>query len=76
MQDTDASLHRPALESLRVLIRSSTTSMTSVPKPLKFLRARMDDIKAAYEAMALSETKVPLHFKERTSSLTFCRCFA
>ncbi|GAA5863067.1 hypothetical protein JCM3774_001410 [Rhodotorula dairenensis] len=38
LSESDASLHRPALESLRTLIRTSTSSMTSVPKPLKFLR--------------------------------------
>jgi hypothetical protein len=28
----------PALEALRTFIRTATSSMTSVPKPLKFLR--------------------------------------
>ncbi|KFD72718.1 hypothetical protein M514_01843 [Trichuris suis] len=34
----DQSLYVPALEGLRTIIRSSTTSVTSVPKPLKFMR--------------------------------------
>ncbi|GAA5826816.1 hypothetical protein JCM11251_002904 [Rhodosporidiobolus azoricus] len=38
LRESDTKLHRPALESLRTLIRTSTSSMTSVPKPLKFLR--------------------------------------
>lgn len=38
MQELDSGLYQPALESLRTLIRTSTSSMTSVPKPLKFLR--------------------------------------
>lgn len=38
VQEPDSGLYQPALESLRTLIRTSTSSMTSVPKPLKFLR--------------------------------------
>ncbi|KAI8986996.1 armadillo-type protein [Pilobolus umbonatus] len=37
LQDHKKELHRPALEHLRQAIRTSTSSMTSVPKPLKFL---------------------------------------
>jgi len=39
-------------------IRSSTSSMTSVPKPLKFLRAHYGTLKAHYENMAESDLKV------------------
>nr|XP_018265646.1 26S proteasome regulatory subunit N1 [Kwoniella dejecticola CBS 10117]OBR87804.1 26S proteasome regulatory subunit N1 [Kwoniella dejecticola CBS 10117] len=38
LKEPDTDLYLPALESLRTLIRTSTSSMTSVPKPLKFLR--------------------------------------
>nr|XP_019047227.1 26S proteasome regulatory subunit N1 [Kwoniella bestiolae CBS 10118]OCF26157.1 26S proteasome regulatory subunit N1 [Kwoniella bestiolae CBS 10118] len=38
LKEPDTNLYLPALESLRTLIRTSTSSMTSVPKPLKFLR--------------------------------------
>lgn len=51
LEDADHGLHKPALESLRSLIRSSTASMTSVPKPLKFLREQFPAIKAAREKM-------------------------
>jgi 26S proteasome regulatory subunit N1 len=37
LTESNTTLYKPALESLRVLIRTSTSSMTSVPKPLKFL---------------------------------------
>jgi 26S proteasome regulatory subunit N1 len=37
-QESDTTLYRPALETLRTLIRTSTSSLTSVPKPLKYLR--------------------------------------
>lgn len=35
---TQSELYEPALDNLRTLIRDSTSSMTAVPKPLKFLR--------------------------------------
>lgn len=38
----------PALDMLKFLIRTSTTSMTSVPKPLKYLACYYDAIKKAY----------------------------
>jgi hypothetical protein len=41
-------------------IRTSTSSMTSVPKPLKFLRPHYGTLKAYYETMAESELKVLL----------------
>jgi len=40
-----------ALTSMTTLIRASTTSMTSVPKPLKFMIPHFDSMKAAYEKM-------------------------
>lgn len=58
LQEKDTSLYRPALEELRRLIRSSTTSMTSVPKPLKFLRPHYAKLKEIYEGMAPGENKV------------------
>jgi 26S proteasome regulatory subunit N1 len=45
MQEDDTSLYLPALETMRSLIRASTTSMTSVPKPLKFMRAHYPKMK-------------------------------
>ncbi|CAO3587046.1 unnamed protein product [Absidia cylindrospora] len=49
IQDTQTDLHRPALEQLRTLIRTSTSSMTSVPKPLKFLSPHYATLKDVYE---------------------------
>lgn len=51
LQDVNTKLHYPALESLRTHIRASTTSMTSVPKPLKFMRPHYDTMKNIYEKM-------------------------
>lgn len=39
-------------------IRTSTSSMTSVPKPLKFLRPHYGTLKAHYEIMGTSDVKV------------------
>jgi 26S proteasome regulatory subunit N1 len=56
-QESDKSLHKPALESLRSLIRTSTSSMTSVPKPLKFLRPHYPDMKTIFESWTNSSDK-------------------
>ena len=58
LKDSNQDLYRPALEQLRSLIRSSTTSMTSVPKPLKFLGPHLDTLKGVYDKILNLETKV------------------
>eukprot|EP00128_Syssomonas_multiformis_P017422 Colp12_sorted_trinity150504_noHs@33728 len=50
LQEKDTSLYKPALESLRSIIRASTSSMTSVPKPLKFLRPHYAVLKGLFDA--------------------------
>ncbi|KAL6975876.1 26S proteasome non-ATPase regulatory subunit 2 A [Sarracenia purpurea var. burkii] len=57
VQDSDLGLQKVALESMRQEIRTSTSSMTSVPKPLKFLRPHYGTLKAYYETMADSDLK-------------------
>lgn len=57
-QEKNTELYRASLEELRRLIRSSTTSMTSVPKPLKFLRPHYGKLKEIYDGMAPGENKV------------------
>ncbi|OZJ06256.1 hypothetical protein BZG36_00827 [Bifiguratus adelaidae] len=57
LQENDRSLHRPALESLRTSIRTSTSSMTSVPKPLKFLREHYPTLEKTYESWPESDDK-------------------
>lgn len=56
-QGTETNLYKPALESMRDLIRSSTTSMTSVPMPLKFLRTHYGVLKESCERMKEGEGK-------------------
>ncbi|CAH8457870.1 unnamed protein product [Heterobilharzia americana] len=48
LEEPNQDLHKPALESMCTLIKSSTTSMTSVPKPLKFLMNYYAKIKSFY----------------------------
>ncbi|XP_070532657.1 26S proteasome non-ATPase regulatory subunit 2-like [Ptychodera flava] len=55
--ETNEKLHKPALEQLRTQIRASTSSMTSVPKPLKFLRPHYGTLKEVYEKMKAGENK-------------------
>ena len=48
-EDPSNDIRRNALEALRKEIRSSTSSMTSVPKPLKFLRPHYPVLKEFYQ---------------------------
>jgi len=52
LTEADEKLWSSALSSMTSLIRASTTSMTSVPKPLKFLRPHYDTMKTVYEKMS------------------------
>ncbi|KAG9307203.1 hypothetical protein G9A89_017031 [Geosiphon pyriformis] len=60
LQEDNLELHRPALESLRTLIRTSTSSMTSVPKPLKFLRPHYSTVTEIYQSWIPSDNKLAL----------------
>ncbi|KAI8808022.1 armadillo-type protein [Cladochytrium replicatum] len=57
LQEGNVGLHRPALETFRTLIRTATSSMTSVPKPLKFLRPHYTTLTAVYERWPDSDNK-------------------
>ncbi|CEG72168.1 Putative 26S proteasome regulatory subunit N1 [Rhizopus microsporus] len=57
LQDENNDLHRPALEHLRTTIRTSTSSMTSVPKPLKFLSKFYPSLRKLHESWAESADK-------------------
>lgn len=53
--EKDVSLYDLALETLRKLIRTSTTSMTSVPLPLKFLRSYYSRLKDRCDTIETDE---------------------
>ncbi|KAI5449751.1 proteasome regulatory particle base subunit [Naganishia albida] len=50
IKEPNTELYTPSLESLRTLIKTSTSSMTSVPKPLKFLRRFYDELIGVWES--------------------------
>ncbi|KAG5889970.1 hypothetical protein JTB14_020258 [Gonioctena quinquepunctata] len=56
----DHTLIAPALEMMKYLIRTSTTSMTSVPKPLKYLAPFYDHLKLTHKKMAKGPTRSSL----------------
>lgn len=49
LKEDDASLYKPAMDAIKNFIKTSTSSMTAVPKPLKFLRPHFDDLAALYK---------------------------
>lgn len=54
---SDKSLYKPALEAIKTSIKTSTSSMTAVPKPLKFLRPHYEKLCEAYESWPAGEEK-------------------
>ncbi|KAL1967911.1 hypothetical protein VTN77DRAFT_2328 [Rasamsonia byssochlamydoides] len=50
LKEPDTSLYRPALDAIKTFIKTSTSSMTAVPKPLKFLRPHYDELTELYDS--------------------------
>ncbi|CAK9806013.1 26S proteasome non-ATPase regulatory subunit 2 [Anthophora quadrimaculata] len=46
-----------SLSQLRLLVQTSTTSMTSVPKPLKYLKSSYDTLKEAHKTIKRADVK-------------------
>ncbi|KAG0309136.1 proteasome regulatory particle base subunit [Dissophora globulifera] len=57
LKESDTKLYNPTLETLKTLILTSTSSMTSVPKPLKFLRPLYPDMVTIHESWVESADK-------------------
>ena len=57
--ESDSDLYKQALDYMCSEIRSSTSSMTSVPKPLKFLRPHYESLKNVYESWPPSQEMKP-----------------
>ncbi|KAF2816367.1 26S proteasome non-ATPase-like protein regulatory subunit 2 [Mytilinidion resinicola] len=55
--ESDTSLYKPALEAIKSFIKTSTSSMTAVPKPLKFLRPHYEKLEKAYESWPAGDNK-------------------
>ncbi|VFQ84091.1 unnamed protein product [Cuscuta campestris] len=56
-QDPDPSLQAVALQGMSQEIQTAISSMTSVPKPIKFLRHHYGTLKSHYENMPNSDAK-------------------
>ncbi|RVD86593.1 uncharacterized protein DFL_004861 [Arthrobotrys flagrans] len=60
LKESDSNLYKPALEAIKNFIRTSTSSMTAVPKPLKFLRPHYDDLTGLYDTWKNDDDKLML----------------
>lgn len=58
LKGDDQSLYQPALEQIKTFIKTSTSSMTAVPKPLKFLRPNYEDLTKLYDEWPAGKDKV------------------
>ncbi|KAL5362378.1 hypothetical protein BJX96DRAFT_166620 [Aspergillus floccosus] len=57
LKEPDTSLYGPALDAIKNFIKTSTSSMTAVPKPLKFLRPHYDELADLYDKWAAGSVK-------------------
>ena len=60
LTEDDKSLYKPALEAIKESIKTSTSSMTAVPKPLKFLRPHYEKLCEAYDRWPAGDDKLSL----------------
>ncbi|KAH7030836.1 armadillo-type protein [Microdochium trichocladiopsis] len=60
LTESDATLYKPALEAIKTSIKTSTSSMTAVPKPLKFLRPHYETLVQRYDEWPEGDDKSAL----------------
>ncbi|EEU40898.1 uncharacterized protein NECHADRAFT_66474 [Fusarium vanettenii 77-13-4] len=60
LTESDSSLYKPALEAMKTSIKTSTSSMTAVPKPLKFLRPHYETLTKLYEEWPATDDRTSL----------------
>lgn len=60
LTEADTSLYKPSLEAIKDSIKTSTSSMTAVPKPLKFLRPHYEPMIKLYEQWQDGDNKTSL----------------
>ncbi|KAH8679007.1 putative 26S proteasome regulatory subunit rpn-1 [Tricladium varicosporioides] len=60
VMESDTSLYKAALEAIKDSIKTSTSSMTAVPKPLKFLRPHYIPMTELYEKWPAGDDKTSL----------------
>jgi 26S proteasome regulatory subunit N1 len=61
LKGDDIALYQPAIEQIKTFIKTSTSSMTAVPKPLKFLRPHYEELTKLYEEWPAGKDKVTRH---------------
>lgn len=59
-QESDTSLYKAALEAIKDSIKTSTSSMTAVPKPLKFLRPHYEAMIKLHEGWSEGDDRTSL----------------
>ncbi|KAJ6144530.1 hypothetical protein N7470_008425 [Penicillium chermesinum] len=69
LKEPDTSLYGPALDAIKNFIKTSTSSMTAVPKPLKFLRPHYDELTELYEQWTAGPVKVCCNANPKIDSL-------
>ncbi|RSL49887.1 26S proteasome regulatory subunit rpn-1 [Fusarium duplospermum] len=60
LTESDSSLYKAALEAMKTSIKTSTSSMTAVPKPLKFLRPHYETLTKLYEEWPATDDRTSL----------------
>ncbi|KAL2761149.1 hypothetical protein ACRALDRAFT_2117839 [Sodiomyces alcalophilus JCM 7366] len=60
LTESDASLYQPALDAMKNFIKTSTSSMTAVPKPLKFLRPHYETMTKLHDSWPEGDHKTSL----------------
>ncbi|KAI9728197.1 MAG: proteasome regulatory particle base subunit [Chrysothrix sp. TS-e1954] len=60
LQESNTDLYKPAIEAIKNLIKTSTSSVTAVPKPLKFLRPHYEQLEKTYESWPAGDNKTSL----------------
>ncbi|OWP06475.1 hypothetical protein B2J93_9248 [Marssonina coronariae] len=60
LTESDTTLYKSALEAIKDSIKTSTSSMTAVPKPLKFLRPHYEPMIKLYEGWPAGHDKTSL----------------
>ncbi|AET41512.1 proteasome regulatory particle base subunit RPN1 Ecym_8227 [Eremothecium cymbalariae DBVPG len=69
--ESESSLYKPSLDQLKEYIKNSTSSMTAVPKPLKFLRPLYPELCAVYDKWVDSKLKSSLADVLSVLSMTY-----
>ncbi|CAB4254919.1 similar to Saccharomyces cerevisiae YHR027C RPN1 Non-ATPase base subunit of the 19S regulatory particle of the 26S proteasome [Maudiozyma barnettii] len=71
LKENDTSLYEPSLQKLKEFIQNSTSSMTAVPKPLKFLRPAYPSLCSVHDKWTDKKSKSTLSGILSVLSMTY-----